>query len=51
MKRVQKRKPRHWLVQHDLASLKALPNFIWNIVERTARFDQVHRGDRWIAYA
>lgn len=51
MKRLRKRYPRYFLVQHDLASLKTLPNFIWNITKRTPRLDQVNEGDRWIAYA
>ena len=51
MKRMKKRKPRHFIVQHDLMSLRALPSFIWNTQRHTQSYDQVQRGSRWIAYA
>lgn len=45
----------HFIVKHDLASLEALPNFIWNTGEsrhqRPRGYGQVKRGDRWIGFA
>ena len=49
MKRL--RKPKHFIVQHDLVSLNALPEFIWNTARHPVPFDRVKKGDRWIAYA
>lgn len=49
------REPKHFIVQHDLDSLTALPQFIWRTGkgpnEVPHRFDQVSPGDRWIAFA
>ena len=47
----RKRKRQHFVVQHDLASLRALPQFIWNTARHPEPFDRVRNGDRWIAYA
>jgi hypothetical protein len=51
MARLQRRKRNYFIVQHDLLSLKTLPNFIWNTVRHPTSFDRVRKGDRWIAYA
>jgi hypothetical protein len=51
MARLRRRKRNYFIVQHDLLSLKTLPNFIWNTVRRPTSFDRVKNGDRWVAYA
>lgn len=46
---------KHFVVKHDLESLRSLPNMIWrtNMGPRDVphRFNQVRLGDRWVAFA
>lgn len=51
----KRRETKYWIVKHDLDSFDALPGFIWRrdkgANDKPQRFDQVHEGDRWIAFA